>query len=60
MLRKNSWSSWIELPIETTCGLLKKLFKVKLLNLASDGKKLEIYHIRIFNKGRLDKSAYFE
>ena len=50
ILRKSSWSSWIELPIETTCGLLKGLFKVKLLNLTSDGKKLEIYRTRIFNK----------
>ncbi len=43
------WSEEIELLIETNYGSLKGLFKLKLTELAPDGKSMVLHRSRIFN-----------
>jgi predicted AlkP superfamily phosphohydrolase/phosphomutase len=49
IVKKNEWSQWITIKIDSEYGLLPSLFRVKLLEVESIGKAIKIQRSGIYN-----------
>jgi len=48
-VKRGSWSDWLELDIKTKHGVLRCLFRVKVLEISPDGTSLRLHRTDIFN-----------